>query len=42
MTMDEMVNVSLASFAAVTSANEGRTIHLDQEYARSLVHGVKN
>jgi predicted dehydrogenase/threonine dehydrogenase-like Zn-dependent dehydrogenase len=32
MTLDEMVNVTLACFAAVTSANEGRVISLEKEY----------
>lgn len=32
MTIDEMLNVTFASFAAVASANEGRVICLDQEY----------
>jgi hypothetical protein len=32
ISMNAMVNVTLASFAAMTSANEGRMIHLDQEY----------
>ena len=32
MTMDEIVNVTLACFAAVTSAREARTIHIDEEY----------
>ena len=30
--MDQLVNVALASFAAVMSANEGRTIHINAEY----------
>jgi hypothetical protein len=29
---EEMVNVPLASFAAVESASEGRLIHLRKEY----------
>jgi len=32
MTMDEIVNITLACFAAVTSARETRTIHIDEEY----------
>ncbi len=36
ITMDEMVNVTLASFAAVTSANEGRMINLNQEYGPQI------
>ena len=28
--LDELVNVTLASFAAVTSASEGRMVHLDE------------
>ena len=29
---EEIVNVTLASFAAVISANEGRVVHLEKEY----------
>lgn len=36
--LDDLVNTTLASFAAVTSAVEGRTINLDREYP-SLVGG---
>lgn len=36
MALDEIVNATLASFAAVTSANEGRTICLDQEYSGDI------
>jgi predicted dehydrogenase len=31
--LDESVNATLASFASMTSAAEGRTIHLNKEYA---------
>lgn len=31
--LDELVNVTLASFAAMTSAAEGRVVNLNQEYA---------
>jgi len=34
--LDDLVNVTLASFAAVTSAREGRSIVLAQEYAAFL------
>lgn len=34
--LDELVNATLASFAAVTAAAEGRTIRLDDEYAGVL------
>ena len=36
MTLDEIVNVTLSSFAAVTSAIEGRMICLDQEYGGDM------
>lgn len=34
--LDQLVNVTLASFAAMTSAAQARTIHLAQEYAGLL------
>jgi len=34
--LEELVNVTLASFAAVTSAREGRAIELGQEYGRTI------
>jgi len=34
ITFDELINVTLASFAAVTSAREGRMVHLEDEYGR--------
>jgi hypothetical protein len=34
--LDELVNVTLASFAAVTAANERRVIELDKEYGAAL------
>jgi predicted dehydrogenase len=34
--LDELVNVTLASFAAVTAAREGRTVILAREYAGQL------
>jgi len=34
--LDELVNVTLASFAAVTSANEGRMVNLADEFSESL------
>lgn len=34
--LDQLVNVTLASFAAMTSARESRTVILDQEYADCL------
>jgi predicted dehydrogenase len=33
--LDELVNVTLASFAAMTAAREGRTVKLADEYAVS-------
>lgn len=38
ISFDEIVNVTLASFAAVTSAMEGRMIHLEQEYKRPMMN----
>ncbi len=35
--LDELVNVTLASFAAMTAAAEGRTVCLASEYGRALV-----
>ncbi len=37
--LDELVNVTLASFAAMTAAREGRTVHLHEEYARCVGGG---
>jgi hypothetical protein len=34
--LDQLVNVTLASFAAMTAAAESRTVILDQEYADCL------
>ena len=34
--LDELVNVTLASFAAMKSANEGRTIQIDKEYGAEI------
>lgn len=34
--LDELVNATLASFAAMTCSDEGRTIMLDEEYAGKL------
>jgi len=31
--MEHLVNVTLASFAAMTAAREGRTVKLNEEYA---------
>jgi len=36
ISMDELVNATLASFAAVTSASERRMIDLDQEYGKLI------
>ena len=36
ISLDELVNVTLASFAAVTAARENRVVNLDDEYALSL------
>lgn len=38
MTLDEMVNVTLASFAAVTSARESRMIQINLEYKDLSAH----
>ena len=32
ISLDEIINVTLASFAAMTSSREGKTIFLDEEY----------
>lgn len=34
--LDELVNVTLASFAAMTAAREGRTVQLVAEYAGAM------
>jgi len=34
--MEEMVNVTLASFAAMTAATEGRTVNVDEELDKAL------
>ncbi len=40
ISLDTLVNVTLASFAAVTSADEGRLIRLDDEYGAALASAV--
>lgn len=40
--MAELVNVTLASFAAMTAAGEERTIHLSREYAALLAGDVED
>ncbi|MHB8865398.1 MAG: bi-domain-containing oxidoreductase [Pirellulaceae bacterium] len=37
--LDDLVNVTLASFAAMTAAREGRTVHLREEYGDALADG---
>ena len=35
--LDELVNATLASLAAMTSASESRTVNIDREYAGFLM-----